>query len=349
MELPDTALPDTVADVEALDELLSRPTPGVVETLRALRGDVLILGVAGKMGPSLARMAVRAIELGGTGARVIGVSRFSDPTARDRLETWGVETIACDLMDEAALTDLPDAPNVIYMVGTKFGAAKQQARTWAFNAYLPGMVARRYAGSRIVAFSSGNVYPFVPPGTGGCTEDDAVGPVGEYAQSVLGRERVFSYFAEAQRTPTLLLRLNYAVELRYGVLLDIAQRVWAGRAVDLSMGYVNVIWQGDANAMALQALSQAAVPAVPLNITGPEVLSVRKLARQFGALLGREPLLEGQEEPTALLNDAQRSFALFGYPHVPAARAVRWVAAWVRSGGPTLDKPTKFQVRDGKF
>lgn len=343
------SLPEAIADVETLDELLSRPTPGVVERVRRMEGNLLVLGVAGKMGPTLARMAVRAARAADAPLRVYGVSRFSDAAARRSLEGWGVETIACDLMDEAALLDLPDADYIVYMVGTKFGASQQQGLTWAVNAYLPGVLARRFPRARWMAFSSGNVYPFVPSGSGGCTERTPPDPVGEYAQSVLGRERVLSHFAQAQGTPMLLLRLNYAAELRYGVLLDVAQRVWQGEPVDLEMGYANVIWQGDANAVALQALELADVPAAVLNVTGPEVLSVRRLALEFGILLGVEPVLAGEEAPDALLNDAGRAFSLYGYPSVPVGRLVRWVAEWVRAGGPTLDKPTKFQVRDGRF
>jgi len=342
-------LPDHITDVAALDELLSRPGEEVIAALRDLPGPLLILGVGGKMGPSLARMAVRAVEAAGAGPQVIGVSRFSEPGLRDALEGWGVHTIACDLVDEAALAALPDAPSVIYMAGTKFGASSNPSLTWAMNTFVPGMVGRRFAGASMVAFSSGNVYPLVPLSSGGADEAVPPDPVGEYAQSVLGRERILAYWADRHRSPTLLLRLNYAAELRYGVLLDVARQIWHDEPVDVTMGHANVIWQGDACAVALRALAMADVPAVPLNVTGPETVSIRALAERFGALLGRSPRIVGNEQPTALLSNAGHAHALFGYPQVPLGRIVGWVADWVRAGGPTLDKPTKFQVRDGKF
>jgi len=342
-------LPSGFQTVEALELFLSFPVRRVVDALRALDGDVMILGVGGKMGPTLAMLARRAIEQGGLDKRVIGVSRFSNAAARARLQQAGVETIACDLMDDEALSALPDAPNIVYMAGMKFGATGQEPRTWAMNAFLPGRVMQRFRQSRIVLFSSGNVYPLTPVVAGGCTEQTSPAPVGEYAQSVLGRERIFEYFAAQSGAPGLIFRLNYAVEMRYGVLLDVAQRVWAGTPIDLSMGHVNVIWQGDANAYALCALALAESPPRVLNITGPETISIRHLAIQFGALLGREPALVGVEQPNALLSNAGAAFKLLGYPRVPLAQIVEWVAAWVKAGGPTLDKPTKFQVRDGRF
>ncbi len=343
------ALPERIASIEVLDELLSRPTPGVIEALRNLPGPLLVLGVGGKMGPTLARMAARAVQAAGSGPQVLGVSRFSEGGLREQLEGWGVGTIACDLLDEDALAALPDAPNIVFMAGMKFGASANQPQTWAMNTFVPGLVGRRFGGSRLVAFSSGNVYPLVPVTAGGAGEETPPDPVGEYAQSVLGRERLLAYWATRLHSPTLFLRLNYAVELRYGVLLDVAQKVWHEEPVDVTMGHANVIWQGDANAAALQALALADVPPVPLNLTGPETISVRWLAEQFGALLGRAPRLTGAEQPTALLNNARRAHERFGYPQVPLGRVIAWVADWVRSGGPTLDKPTKFQVRDGRF
>ena len=348
LEIADT-LPERIADVEALDELLSRPSLGVIEAIRGIEGPLMILGVGGKMGPTLARMAVRAAQAAGSAIEVLGVSRFSETGLRERLEAWGVRTIACDLLDEAALAALPDAPNIVYMAGHKFGASTNQPLTWAMNTFLPGLVARRFAGARLVAFSSGNVYPLVPVASGGATEETAPNPVGEYAMSVLGRERILAYWAGRLHSPTLLLRLNYAAELRYGVLLDVAQKVWRGEPVDVTMGHANVIWQGDANAAALQALALADVPPVPLNLTGPETCAVRGLAEEFGQLLDREPQIVGDEQPTALLSNARRAHEAFGYPRVPLGRAIGWVADWVRAGGPTLDKPTKFQVREGRF
>jgi nucleoside-diphosphate-sugar epimerase len=305
------------------------------------------------MGPSLAMLARRAVVEGGLyrarQPRVIGVARFSDPQVRDRLEAAGIETICADLMQEGALEALPSATNVIYMVGTKFGTTGQEARTWAVNAYLPGRVAQRFCDARIVLFSSGNVYPLAPVAGGGCTEATPPAPVGEYAQSVLGRERVFEHFARRFNIPGLLFRLNYAVEVRYGVLLDVARKVWAGEPVDLSMGHVNVIWQGDANAYALRALQWAEVPPRALNVTGPETLSIRWLAGRFGELLDRQPVLTGREGESALLSNAGLAFQILGYPGVPLGRVIEWVAAWVIDGGPILDKPTHFEVRDGRF
>lgn len=343
------SVPTAFETVEALEAFLSTPTPEVIDALAGLDGDLMILGAGGKMGPTLALLARRAVDEGGVDRRVIAVSRFGDDAIAARLQRAGVETVACDLMDDAALNALPDAKNIVYMVGMKFGATGQEARTWAINAYLPGRVVQRFPGSRFVLFSSGNVYPFVSVHSGGCTESTPPAPVGEYAQSVLGRERVFQYWAEQFGVAGVIFRLNYAVELRYGVLLDVAQKVWGGAPVDLRMGYVNAIWQGDANAYALRALSLVALPLRVLNVTGPETLSVRRLAERFGVLLNREPVFEGEEQPDALLNDAAQAFKWMGYPRVPLAQVVEWTVDWVRRGGPTLDRPTKFQVRDGKF
>jgi nucleoside-diphosphate-sugar epimerase len=280
---------------------------------------------------------------------VIGVARFSDPSVRDRLDRAGVETLSSDLMAEGALEALPDAPNVIYMVGHKFGTTGQEALTWALNAFLPGRVAQRYRRSRIVVFSSGNVYPLTPVSMGGPTEATPPGPVGEYAQSVLGRERIFEYYARQFEIPSVLFRLNYAVEMRYGVLLDVARKVWTGEPIDVSMGHVNVIWQGDANAYALRALDLAEVPPRALNVTGPELVSVRALAQRFGELLGRSPILSGHEQEDALLSNAGQAFRLLGYPGVALDQVIEWVAQWVVDGGPVLGKPTKYSVRDGRF
>ena len=342
-------LPETIADVAALEELLSRPTPAVIELLRRLAGDVLLLGVAGKIGPSLARMARRASEAAGRPRRIIGVARFSSPSGRDELEAAGIETIACDLMDRAALARLPDAANILYLAGMKFGSSGQQAATWARNTYLPGLICERFPASRIVAYSTGNVYPFTPHDRGGSVETDLPAPVGEYAQSCLGRERMFQYFSETQGTAMALLRLNYAHEMRYGVMVDVAAKVCAGEPVDVTMGYFNALWQGDNNAMTLLALEQAAAPATIINLAGPQTLAVRAVAEEFGRLLGRTVALRGGEAPDALLSNAAKSYRLFGPPTVSETRLMRWIADWQRRGGPTLNKPTHFEVRDGAF
>jgi dTDP-4-dehydrorhamnose reductase len=343
------ALPERITTETALEELLSRPDPALVASLGRLEGDLLILGVAGKMGPTLARMARRALDAAGNPARVIGVSRFSSPGIREQLEAAGVQTLSADLLDRQAVAQLPDAPHVILMAGRKFGSTGGEPLTWAMNAYVPALVAERYRASRIVAFSTGNVYDLSPVSGGGSTETTPPHPIGEYAQSCLGRERILAHFAQQNGTPMTLMRLNYAVELRYGILLDVARQVFAGQPIDLTMGNANVIWQGDANRYALRCLELAANPPTILNVTGPEIISIRAIARQFGELFGVEPRFQGQEADTALLNNAARAHRLFGYPYVPLGTIVRWVAHWVSIGGATLDKPTHFQEREGKF
>ncbi|MGH7719965.1 MAG: NAD-dependent epimerase/dehydratase family protein, partial [Gemmatimonadaceae bacterium] len=281
--------------------------------------------------------------------RVIAVSRFSSQGAEARLRAAGVETVRCDLTDRQAVASLPDAANVIFMAGQKFGTSDSPALTWVTNTVVPAIAAGRYAGARIVAFSTGNVYPLSPAGSAGPTETDPVGPVGEYATSCLGRERVLEFYATRRGSPLALVRLNYANDLGYGVLTDIARKVWRGEPVDLRMGYVNVIWQGDANARALQCLEHAALPPFTINLTGPEALSVRAVARRFGELMRREPIFSGAEAPDALLSNAARSVELFGQPDVSAETLIEWTAAWVAGGGPLLDKPTHFETRDGRF
>lgn len=335
--------------VEELEERLSRPTPEVVQLFRELQGDLLVLGVAGKMGPTLARMARRAMDEAGNIAKVIGVARFSQPEMRERLEQVGVQTIACDLLDPEAVQRLPDAPNLVFMAGMKFGTTGAEPLTWAMNTVAPAHVANRFRQSRLVVFSTGNVYPLVPVTSGGATEETPPQPVGEYAQSALGRERVFQHFSMRYGTPAVIYRLNYAVELRYGIVLDVAQKVWAGEPVPLAMGCANVIWQGDACAWALRCLSLAQSPPLVLNATGPETLSIRYLARRLGELMGREPRFEGIEAETALLSNASKAHRLFGYPTVAVDTVIQWVAHWVMQGHPTLNKPTHYEVRDGRF
>lgn len=341
--------PDTEAEVE---DRLSTPTEPLIADLAALPGDVVILGVGGKMGPTLAKLARRAADTadgGRGGRRIVGVSRFSEAQLPAELQAAGVETVTCDLLDPAAVAALPEAPNVVFMAGRKFGSRGGEALTWAMNSYVPALVAQRYGAARVVVFSSGNVYPFVPVISGGATEATPPQPVGEYAQSALGRERIFEYFSGQSCLAVTLLRLNYAIDLRYGILVDVAEQVWNGEPVDVSMGHVNVIWQGDANAVALRALALAASPPAVLNLTGPETVAVRWLAIRFGELLGVEPRFSGQESFDALLNNAAHCSALFGYPAVPLALMMEWVAHWVRRGGRTLGKPTHFQERQGQF
>lgn len=343
-------LPELISNETELDDLLTTPTPAVVEALRAAPGDVLVLGAGGKMGPTLTLLAARALREGGLAARVIAVSRFSESGLRERLDEQGVETIPCDLLEEGALDRLPDAPNVVFMAGRKFGSTGAESLTWAMNTALPAVVAARYRRSRLVVFSTGNVYPLVPVTSGGATEDLPPEPIGEYAQSCLGRERMVQYVSAQYGTQAVILRLNYAIDLRYGILLDVARRVHAGEPVAVTMGNVNVIWQGEANAVALRSLGLVGSPPLLLNLTGPETVSIRALARRFARLLDRpEPIFAGQEAPTALLSNAGRAHEQFGYPRVPLECMTRWVAHWVQQGGPTLDKPTHFEQRDGQF
>jgi nucleoside-diphosphate-sugar epimerase len=339
----------SIQDVTQLEDLLSQPTEGVVRALGSLEGDIIILGAAGKMGPTLARMAKRASETAGKKRRVIGVSRFSSSSLENRLLSWGVETVRCDLLDLASLARLPDAANVVFMAGMKFGSTGQEWLTWAINSFLPGLVANRFRDSRIAVFSTGNVYGLSPVSRGGSREQDALNPSGEYAMSCLGRERIFEHFGRANKTKMAILRLNYASELRYGVLVDIAQRVNAGQPVSLSMGYLNTIWQADASAMSLESLRCATAPPQVINITGPALLSVRSVAEEFGKKLGKPVRFEGVESSDALLSNASKSHGLFGLPRVSAQQIIDWTADWVHKGKPTLAKPTHFEERAGQF
>lgn len=334
---------------EQLVEALSLPYPEDVVLARRLEGDVIVLGAGGKMGPTLVRRIVLAVQEAGSSITVFAASRYTDDASRREIEDTGAEAISVDLMDDRALFELPDCPNVLYLVGMKFGASGKLPLTWALNAYLPGRVAERYRDARIVALSTGNIYPQVPVTSHGAGEEVAPGPLGEYAQSCLGRERIFQHFSLRNGTPTCLVRLNYAVEARYGVLLDIAQNVASGAPVSLEMGYVNTIWQGDANSVCLRALDLCTSPAELLNVTGPDVLSVRGLAERFAARFGVEARFAGNEQATALLSDASKCHARFGRPHVSTDEVVALVASWVERGGTTHGKPTKFEVRDGRF
>lgn len=339
----------SIRDVAELEDLLSEPTEATVRSLTQLEGDIVILGVAGKMGPTLARMAKRASDAAGVNRRVIGVSRFSAPAQELQLREWGIETVRCDLLDRKPLAELPEAANVVYMAGMKFGSTGQESLTWAMNSYLPGLVSERYCNSRIAVFSTGNVYGLTPVSQEGSRECDPLNPMGEYAMSCLGRERIFEHFSRTNNIPMAILRLNYATELRYGVLVDIAQRVQAGEAVPLAMGYLNAIWQGDACDMSLQSLPHASVPPLVVNIAGPELLSVRKVAQEFAERLGRSVRFEGVEASDALLSNAQRAYQLFGHPRVSVAEMTSWIADWVSRRGATLAKPTHFEERAGRF
>jgi hypothetical protein len=305
----------------------------------------MILGVAGKMGPTLAGLAKAALP----DRRIIGVARFSDPSVRNWLRARGIETINCDLLDEAAVGALPKAPNIVFMAGRKFGAEGDLSLTWAMNSHVPALVAQAFSHSRIVAFSTGCVYPFVPVNGTGADENLAPNPPGEYAQSCVGRERMFEYFSRKYSTPGRLFRLNYAIDMRYGVLHDIASKILAGKPIDISLGHVNFIWQGDAAAQALRCFKHCEVPTSPINVSGHEILSVRDLAAKLGGLLNRDPLLVGTEQPTAWLTDTSQAVKLFGLPIVDTERLIAWTADWVARSMPSLGKPTKYEVRDGRY
>lgn len=339
-----------IQNVAELEERLSRPNDAVVSAMKAINGDLLILGAGGKMGPSLANLARRTAVMAGSPRRIVAVSRFSNGHLRAELSEHGVETIACDMLEPGALSHLPEIPNVIFMAARKFGTSGDEQLTWAMNTYLPGLVAERFRRCRIVAFSTGNVYPLRSLSEGGAVETTPVEPVGEYAQSALGRERMFQYASVRWGTPVALLRLNYAVELRYGVLVDIGRAVLERRPVFLSMPYVNVIWQGDANSWCLRSLTHCQSPPFILNMTGPETLCVREIAEEFGRHFGVKPILQSdRNSSTSLLNDASKANSLFGNPSVTPAEIIASIADWLQQGGVTLNKPTHFQQRDGRF
>lgn len=332
-----------------LEDLLATPSAADVDCMRRLSGDVLILGAGGKLGPSLARRIKRATEAANVRRRVIAVSRFSTSAARAELEAAGVETIACDLLDRAQVNQLPACENVYFLAGRKFGSTERTDLTWASNTYVPALVAERFHAARIVVFSTGNVYPFVSAASGGSVESDAPAPQGEYAQSCLGRERLFEYFARERGTRCLIFRLNYAVDLRYGVLVDIARKVYAGQPVNLAVAAFNVIWQGDANSYALRSIELCDAPPRLLNVTGPETLATRQTAEFFAQRFQQDALYYGESSALALLNNAALCHARLGYPAVPALTLMEMVAHWIEVGGASLNKPTKFEVTDGKF
>ena len=342
-------IPSIISDETRLEALLSEPSDPALKAMARIDGDVMLLGAGGKMGPTLAQMINRASAAIGRERRVIAVSRFSSRKTQQAIEARQVETRRGDLLDESFLRDLPDAPNVIFMTGRKFGSSEDAAATWAMNVYLPTLVCRRYRHSRILTFSTGNVYPLTPIDSGGSRESDPACPVGEYGMTALGRERMFEYFCRTLEIPTTLFRLNYAVELRYGVLVDIARQVDREFPVNLAMGHVNVIWQRDANAMALCALADAEVGPFVLNCCGPELVSIRDTAEAFGRLLGKPPRFVGEEQPTALLSNGSLGHERYGKPTVAVETLINWIAHWVKSGKPMFNKPTHFQTRDGRF
>ncbi|GGG79730.1 epimerase [Parapedobacter pyrenivorans] len=333
----------------ALYQAYLRPSAELIADVAALNDDILILGAGGKMGPSLALLAKQAMDLAGLSTKVIAVSRFSEPGILRTLNAAGVTTIQADLLDDSDLQRLPTATHVLYLAGTKFGTTGNEGITWAMNSYLPGRIAQQFKSSNMVVFSTGNVYPLTPVAEGGATEETPPAPIGEYAQSCLGRERLFQYYAGLHQTPTLVYRLNYANDVSYGVLLEIAKSVFSGREISLAMGHVNVIWQHDANEMALRSLLHCQYPARILNISGPETVSIRWAAHEFGKLFGRSPIFVDEEQPSALLSNAAEAFRIFGYPKVTLKQMIELIAKWVEEDGRTLNKPTHFQEREGKF
>ncbi len=342
-------IPEIISNEPELEEILSRPGSDLVKMISNLDGDILFLGVGGKIGPSLAQMSRRAAEQANVQKRIVGVSLFESDEQRRKIEQMGIETIHGDLLDTRFINELPDIKNVFFLAGMKFGSEENLSVTWAVNSFLPGLIAERFKFSRIVAFSTGCVYPLVKVNSGGSIETDTPCPIGEYAQSCLGRERMFEYGSNKYGTHVTLVRLNYSVEMRYGVLVDIATKVKNEEIIDLSMGHFNVIWQGDVNDMVLRSLEYTNSPAKIMNITGPEILSVREVAQLFAKQFGVEPKFEGKEAPTALLSNAKNAFKLFGRPTIPVSQIISWISGWMKQGLGLLGKPTHYEVRDGKY
>ncbi|MCM4172787.1 NAD(P)-dependent oxidoreductase [Arenibacter sp. TNZ] len=341
--------PEFFKNEEELEEAISRPTPEVVKMMETLEGDIIFLGVSGKMGISMAHMAKRACDMAGIKKRIIGVSRFSQPTNKDYLESLGIEIISGDLVDQEFVKSLPKVENVIYLAGTKFGTDGNEPYTWIMNSFIPGLVVDHYKNSRIVALSTGCVYPLVNIDSGGSLESDPALPIGEYAQSCLGRERLFQYGSLEHKTPISLIRLNYAVEMRYGVLVDIALKIKNNQPVDVTMGYANIIWQGDANAFVLRSLMLCENPARILNLTGLERISIHDVAKKLGKLMGREVVITGKEDKVALLSNASNIIKSMGKPVVSVDEMIKWIADWVNSEQRVHGKPTHFEVKDGKY
>lgn len=338
-----------MSDLETLKKKLIQPSDKLLSDITAIEGDILILGVGGKMGPGMAKLARQAVAKTGVQKKIIGVSRFSDKALQKKLEQDGIETISADLLDEESLKKLPDVPNVIYLAGHKFGSTGNEPFTWAMNAYLPGRVAEKYKHSSIVAFSTGNVYPLTEISSGGLSEEHPPAPIGEYGQSCLGRERIFQYFSQKNHTPVLIYRLNYAIDFHYGVLLDIAKAVYEKKEIELHTGLANVIWQGDANEIAIRALLHCESPAKILNVTGPETVSIKWLAEQFGTAFGKAPKFIGEPQNTAFLSNASEAHKIFGYPRITLREMIDITAFWVKEGGTVFNKATHFQERQGKY
>jgi nucleoside-diphosphate-sugar epimerase len=332
-------------DESGLEDILSEPTEATRKTVATLNGDIVVLGAGGKMGPTLAMMLKKASN----GKDIYAVSRFSDKSVKARIEEAGVKTIEADLLNESSYSKLPNVENVFYLAGMKFGTSGNQPLTWVLNSFLPGLVARHYKNARIVAFSTGNVYPLVDIQGGGAREDTIPDPVGEYAQSCLGRERMFAYFSQLYKTPVTIVRLNYSNEPRYGIIVDLTLKILNDELIDLTMGAVNLIWQRDANDYIIQAMSLAKSPPAILNVTGPDTLPIRQLAKQIGKELGKEPKFVSQEAQTALLSNASYCFSVFDEPKTKLEEIVSMIVKWVTAGKKVLNKPTKYNIRDGKF
>lgn len=335
--------------MEHVYQELLKPSPALLQDIARIEGDIMLMGVGGKMGPAMARLAKQAVDEAGIQKKITGVSRFSEPGLQEELNALGINTIKADLLHDKTLQALPETQNLIYLAGQKFGTTGRESYTWAMNTYLPGRVAEKFRHARIVAFSTGNVYPLSPVLNGGLAEDIPAAPVGEYGQSCLGRERMFQYFSSIYNTPVFIYRLNYANDVSYGVLLEIARAVYEQREIDLRMGHVNVIWQGDANEIAIRALLHCEAPAKTVNVSGPETVAVRWLAQEFGKRMDRTPRFVNSEQPDALLSNSAECFRLFGYPRVTLRQMIDLVAAWITEGGKTINKPTHFQEREGKF